>query len=459
MKKIFAILLALVLVLAMGIPAMAATITINPDVPAGAQSTNTYKAYQIFAATIDGTNVSYTIDSSSPFFAVISGKTQYFTLTQVGTSSTYIVKPTDAFSTEAAAKDLASDLKAVITDSTDCETATKSGDNYVISDVADGYYLITSNVGSALILDTLKTETVTEKNDYPTIDKEANTATADMGSTVTYTITVGIPANAVGEIVVHDNMTGLAYSTLDSVKVDGTAIDGVTAVTTGLGDACEVHFVLSADCVAANLGKSVVITYSAVVTADTAHNEAYLQDGTFNSTTDTVDTKNYSLPVYKYTGSGDSATGLAGAGFVLTKTVGTATKYYKYTEASTGEGGVTTPAKVEWVDSEGNATELKTATDAYTVTFTGLAAGTYTIVEKTVPTGYNPAQPVTVVIADNGTITQDSTTITRVEIQNNSGSELPSTGGIGTTIFYVVGGLLMAAAVVLLVTKKKVSSK
>lgn len=43
-------------------------------------------------------------------------------------------------------------------------------------------------------------------------------------------------------------------------------------------------------------------------------------------------------------------------------------------------------------------------------------------------------------------------------IENSTGSELPSTGGIGTTIFYVVGGLLMAAAVVLLVTKKKVAS-
>ena len=43
-------------------------------------------------------------------------------------------------------------------------------------------------------------------------------------------------------------------------------------------------------------------------------------------------------------------------------------------------------------------------------------------------------------------------------IENSTGSQLPSTGGIGTTIFYVVGGLLMAAAVVLLVTKKKVAS-
>lgn len=455
MKKIFAILLALVLVLAMGIPAMAATITIDPNVPTGAISNNTYTAYQIFAATIDGDKVSYTIDSSSPFYAAVNSS-GYFTLTQVGTTETYIVEAKAEFTSDAA-KTLAAALEAVVKDKSltgteaNYDEATKK---YQISVSEDGYYLITSSVGSALVLDTFKNDTVTEKNSYPTIDKVVNNATADMGSTVTYTITVGIPANAVGEIVVHDNMTGLAYSTLDSVKVDGADIGGVTAVTAGLGDDCEVHFVLSADCVAANLGKSVVITYSAVVTANTANNEAYLENGTYDSTTDTVEVKNYSLPVFKYTGSGDTKTGLAGAGFVLTKTVDGATKYYKYTAATE-----TTPAKVEWVDSEGEATELKTATDAYTVTFTGLAAGTYTIVEKTVPTGYNPAQPVTVVIADDGKITQEGTEIEKVAIQNNTGSELPSTGGIGTTIFYVVGGLLMAAAVVLLVTKKKVSSK
>ena len=456
MKKIFAIMLALVLVLAMGIPAMAATITINPNVPSNASSNNTYKAYQIFAATIDGTNVSYTIDSGSPFYSVISGKGDYFTLTQVGTSSTYIVEPKPAFNTEAAAKDLASALKGVITDSTDCVVATKpeNSTNYVISDVADGYYLITSSVGSALMLDTFKTDTVTEKNTYPTIDKVADTATAEMGSVVTYTITVTIPANAVGEIVVHDTMTGLAYKELISVTAGGATLDtGASFVTTtSLEDGCALHFNLSAEFVAANKGKSVVITYTATVTADTAHNEAYLENGSYDSTTDTVEVKNYSLPVYKYTGSGDTKTGLAGAGFVLKNAAG---KYYKFTAATEA-----TPAKVEWVSTKDDATELTTsAVDQYVVTFTGLAAGTYTIEEKTVPAGYNPAQPVTVTIADDGKITVDGTELTKIEIQNNSGSELPSTGGIGTTIFYVVGGLLMAAAIVLLVTKKKVSSK
>ena len=56
------------------------------------------------------------------------------------------------------------------------------------------------------------------------------------------------------------------------------------------------------------------------------------------------------------------------------------------------------------------------------------------------------------------TVTYGNGATGTVEIENNTGTELPSTGGVGTTIFYVIGGLLMAVAVVLLVTKKKMSA-
>ena len=46
-----------------------------------------------------------------------------------------------------------------------------------------------------------------------------------------------------------------------------------------------------------------------------------------------------------------------------------------------------------------------------------------------------------------------------IQVINNTGIELPHTGGIGTTIFYAVGGVLVLAAVVLLVTKKRMSSR
>ena len=93
--------------------------------------------------------------------------------------------------------------------------------------------------------------------------------------------------------------------------------------------------------------------------------------------------------------------------------------------------------------------------------------GTYYLQEIKAPDGYNTLdKPVKVEITatydDNGNITTNATPneqnnhyeVTST-ITNNKGTVLPSTGGIGTTIFYVVGGLLMVGAAILLITKKR----
>jgi LPXTG-motif cell wall-anchored protein len=88
------------------------------------------------------------------------------------------------------------------------------------------------------------------------------------------------------------------------------------------------------------------------------------------------------------------------------------------------------------------------------------------LTETNVPTGFNPiAGPITVIIAEGGSVTYqmtgatDPSTATNsvIQVVNNQGSVLPSTGGIGTTIFYAVGGVLVLAAIILLVTKKRMS--
>lgn len=108
--------------------------------------------------------------------------------------------------------------------------------------------------------------------------------------------------------------------------------------------------------------------------------------------------------------------------------------------------------------------------------FEGLSAGTYIITEIKAPAGYNLLKDsITVTIgftapADNatnkdctwtytGTDVVNETNTNQITVKNRAGTELPSTGGIGTTIFYVIGGVLVAAAGVLLIVKKRMSKE
>lgn len=127
-------------------------------------------------------------------------------------------------------------------------------------------------------------------------------------------------------------------------------------------------------------------------------------------------------------------------------------------------------------------TEIVTTSETVTATgfvgpdgvlrFEGLSAGTYTITELKAPNGYNLLkEPITVTIGFTaptapstecvwtytGTDVVNGTATNHVTIVNNTGKELPSTGGMGTTIFYVAGGILVAAAAVLLVVRKRMS--
>ena len=105
------------------------------------------------------------------------------------------------------------------------------------------------------------------------------------------------------------------------------------------------------------------------------------------------------------------------------------------------------------------------------LTFEGLGEGTYTIKEIVAPNGYNLLKaPITVEIKANATFDKCEWTVTADDkpvtadnnlyaflIENKSGAELPSTGGIGTTVFYVLGGLLVVCAGVLLITKRRMN--
>lgn len=431
MKKFSAILLALVLVLAMSTSALAATITAPED------SVYTYKAYKIFDVTknASGSGYAYSIADGSEWLSAVQTLTSYVTLTKSADGSAYTV----AWVEGADAEQFASALKNSISGKTVTATITKDA----AQTVEDGYYLITSTAGTALILATTNI-TITEKNGEPDLDKAVDgkkMTTANKGDVLEFTIKVTIPATAAGEIVVHDKMTGLEYNSM-------TSVDGITVTTgTGLGDDCAVHFTLSADYVAAHLGETVTIAYTAKVTADTAKNEAYLVNNDFESTPNTNEVYSTDIEIVKHV-SGNETTKLAGAKFVLKNGDD---KFYKVAENG----------DVSWVDAQADAYEVMTDANG-AAKFENLADGTYYLIETEAPAGYNMlTDPVEVKVSaqttdeDGNTIRQMSVT---AKVANSTGSELPLTGGMGTTIFYMVGGLMVTLAVVVLVAKKKVGA-
>lgn len=107
------------------------------------------------------------------------------------------------------------------------------------------------------------------------------------------------------------------------------------------------------------------------------------------------------------------------------------------------------------------------------LTFEGLGKGTYTIKEIVAPNGYNLLKDeITITItadakltgctwivtdSNSNALSVDSNHLYELTVENNAGAELPSTGGIGTTVFYVLGGLLVVCAGVLLITKRRMN--
>lgn len=146
-----------------------------------------------------------------------------------------------------------------------------------------------------------------------------------------------------------------------------------------------------------------------------------------------------------------------GEGVDVTKYESVDTKYKQETKV-TVEKGEDTSVNVEgFVDADGK------------LTFTGLGAGEYTLTEIVTPIGYNTIDPITFTVSfdagtkkfstnNNNVLVGEKNTLSTTVV-NKAGSTLPSTGGMGTTLFYVLGALLAVGAGVLLATRKKMSAE
>lgn len=107
-----------------------------------------------------------------------------------------------------------------------------------------------------------------------------------------------------------------------------------------------------------------------------------------------------------------------------------------------------------------NSSKILTSLATGRVDIEGIKAGTYYLKEVEAPKGYNKlANPITVVIAEDGKVSLKGKEVTTVNVENKTGTLLPSTGGMGTTIIYMAGAILVIASGIVLVSKKRSKAK
>ena len=455
-RRLASLLLALVMAFALATTAFAAgtnSITVN-----GAQEGETYKLYKMLDLNVNETNTaySYTVNSEwNDFFTTGAGK-DYVDIDEQG-YVTWKADKKDAASMEAFGKAAAA---AAVSGKTIVATQTPEGDgSFTFANLDAGYYLITSSNGTLAIVDTTPTNpaaTVNEKNPDHTLDKkvqeDSNSSwgkenSAQIGDTVNFQTTITVKKGA-KNLVMHDKMEdGLSFNA-DSVAIAGlTKGTDYTVVTTGLSDGCdfEIQFTKTyLDSLTAET--TLTVTYSAVLNenATTAgvNNTAQLKWGDHSETTaSTTTTKTYQFEVLKHAATDSTRTPLAGATFQLKDA---SDKVVKLIKVSDTEYRVANGAETGAVDSFTTVASGK-------IVIKGVDLDTYKLVETAAPAGYNKLKdPVNATVLDTNALT--------VEVPNATGTELPSTGGMGTTIFYVLGSILAVGAIVLLVTKKRMSA-
>ena len=487
MKKLFAVLLAIALVLSMGTIALAAdtgTITITNAV-VGAEYT-VYKMLNFAPSNEAGTKGIYTIEAGWETFFNAVPATNYFTVTDNNGQKTVTLKDgvtaVDQTLAKAALKH-ATDNKIVATATIKAESATDERTTVTFTGLDLGYYAIDTTIGTMGALTRANNELkVVEKNEKPDIDKfvqedsEMNNADegwgkvndADIDQKVNYksTVTVGLGAT---NYIMHDTMeAGLTFNNDVVVKLaDGTVVDAANytvTVSPADGHTFDVKF---EDSFIANLeqGTTFTVYYSATlnenanIVDDGNDNTVYLTCGEkseWKTAEHKTTTYTWKMDVFKYTKDGDNKVSLAGAEFQL---LNEKKEVIKFSEVA----GAAVPTYK--VDADGTVTKIITGTTGK-FEFVGLDEGKYYLHEVNAPEGYNKlAADIEVVI----TSTYDETALTAtykidnadpatIEVENKTGGLLPETGGIGTTIFYVIGGLLMVAAAVLLISKKRMAA-
>ncbi len=493
-KKIMALVFAVVLIIAMAVPAMAQTvgtaaagtgsITIN-----NAAKGETYGVVKLFDATVgaDGA-ISYTGTIPTELSA-------YFDQDTVGTITMKAGADEDALL--AAVQAWAEDQTASVSEVSDGTVLTFAGLSY-------GYYAIKSSQGGVITIDsTNPNANVYDKNSKTlTAAKTVDGTSYSIGDTITYTATfntvnwLGEGANA--KQVIRYEISDTLPEFLTDVTVTGITVGG-TAITTQQFANKTITIPWATEDPGSDPktytsiydnGAVLVITYTAKLTdvtninADDT-NTVKIQPVTWNGTSeekpwddswekDAV-IKTYAAALKKTDGTNP----LAGAQFTIKGLT------------VTGTAGEYTVVSYNPADDAAESAVLDTNADGK-LYIIGLAEGVnLTVTEYKAPDGYNKlTAPTTLtpqilteaVYKESGTVKYDAKgnviaseatatttkTVTKnltdldehaVEVVNNKGTELPSTGGMGRTIFYIIGAILVVGAGVILVTRRRMKNK
>ena len=480
-KKLMAALLAVALLCAMAVPAFAANANSNGKITINnATDDETYTIYRIFdlesyvkgTGTSDPGRYSYTVSQKwiDAGFTSSTAFTNYFTLV-----NNKYVKANDSMDAAAFAKAALAfaEEKRIANDGSHVAASGK----VEFASLPTGYYLINTTVGTLCALDTTNdTIEIDDKNVQPTIDKTAKVGAGDytksndarIGDRVDYKVVIHAKKGATGyvltdtmtkgltfnnDIAITDSNTKTLVSDTDyTMTSDVHSTTGVTTIT--------VTFKPEYLNTLTNDSTDITVTYSATLNKDAV---------VYNGTNKNTAKLNYGHDAKTTTSETDTYTYM----FDLVKTDSTnkllADAKFKLYDSSEGGNVINLVADGDsaYRVAVNGETGVEIVTNAASkITIKGLKRGTYWLEETKAPQGYNglTARVKVDLTSGNNVATMDSTTYVPennagIHIVNNTGTTLPSTGGMGTTLFYVIGGGLMVAAVVLLVTKKRMENK
>lgn len=505
MKKLSSLLLALVMILAMSVPAFAAegnltggSITIDDAVPG-----QTYNAFQILYLESYSTDAAgnatgaYAYKANSDWSTFINSddiKGVYLNVDAQG-YVTWVKGADPATFAKLAQAEATKQGSTITADETAIATAAAQGATYStvkFENLKLGYYLVDTTLGTLCSLDTTNPNVaMKEKNEVPRIKKEVQedstndwgeSNTAQIGDTVNFKTTIYAKPGA-QNYVMHDVMSEgltLLSNTIvvkegtDTLSSDDYTLKTPTPSVTELEDGCDFEIAF-AKLYLDNITEDteIVVTYSAilnddaVISTDANTNKTKLDYGDDSETVwDETKTYSFSFDIVKTKSESSQGSGsyelLDGAEFALydAQTDGNLIPLVK-------DGDNYRVATIK----ESTANGFKSATivaKGGQATVIGLDANTtYWLEETKQPDGYNKLDGRVEVRIEDSNI---STTLTDastdwedrnggVHIINKTGAELPTTGGMGTTIFYVVGSILLGSAVILLIAKKRMGAE